>query len=422
MADVTFDGTARLIIVNTGITELSSKDIYSWWKQWVLTPESDGDHNAEWLPAFSTTGGDPVSPGVDISAYYFLINNWRLRPQESEHSLLINGNLYVEGGVGSVVVPTLGDYNVLVTSQVSPQSQAVDTGVGTVEEVSDAVWGARVDEFSPQSVGGAVQVLLYGDEIYVDATSAHSGIAFGTGTKSRPVNNIADAVAIADSRNIKTLILMNSISITATDDVSNKVIRTIGTMGITVTIESGATVDSARFQNVNLQGEITNGDILLIYDCTIYNLENFSGVMNNVALGQGAEISIGVWATIIQATAGGDTANEPEIDLGTADINISHYTGNLKVKGKTGGPRTVLNMTSGNLLIANTCIAGDIQVLGTGVIEKDESGPSCNVDIEGFISIDNIWGTPSADHVDTDSVGEALDRIDKNATLIPGTL
>jgi hypothetical protein len=161
---------------------------------------------------------------------------------------------------------------------------------------------------------------------------------------------------------------------------------------------------------------------MLLEACTILNLENFSGVMNNVAFGDGAEITVGNWATIIQGTAGGDPLNEPTIKVGSAAVNLSHITGNIKIDDKTGGPRTVVNLTSGNLLIGNGCIAGDIQVLGTGRIESDDSGAGCDVDIEGFISIDNIWGTQSADHLEDGSVGEALDRIDKNATLIPGTL
>jgi hypothetical protein len=143
MADVTFDGTARLIIVNTGITELSTKDVYSWWKQWVI--ESD---NAKYLNAFRTTGGDPVSDTVSISPYFFLTNDWRMRSWEGNHTLVVNGNLYVDGGEDFPFVPTLQQWTVLITLQVSPQSQTV--GIGTVEEVSDAVWGTDLEPYENQ--------------------------------------------------------------------------------------------------------------------------------------------------------------------------------------------------------------------------------------------------------------------------------
>jgi len=142
MADVTFDGTARLIIVNNGITELDVADVYSWWKEWVL--ESD---NAKYLSAFRTTGGDPISGTLNISAYFFLTNGWRMRPDEVDHTLTVNGNLYVEGGVDFPFVTTIDPWTVLVTLQVSPQSQRVSTGIGTVEEVQQAVWSKDLADY-----------------------------------------------------------------------------------------------------------------------------------------------------------------------------------------------------------------------------------------------------------------------------------
>jgi hypothetical protein len=145
MADVTFDGTARLIIINNGVIEVSAADIYSWWKEWVI--ESD---NAKFLEAFTTTGGDPISGTVNISAYFFLTNGWRIRPDEVDHTLTVNGNLYVEGGVGFPFVPTVQPWTVLVTLQVSPQSQTVQTGIGTPAEVSEAVWSTDLGPYETE--------------------------------------------------------------------------------------------------------------------------------------------------------------------------------------------------------------------------------------------------------------------------------
>lgn len=425
MADVTFDGTARLIIVNTGITTLDATDIYSWWKQWISDLSYNGLNpgNAEWLPAFSTIGGEPVSAGVSVAAYYFLINGWRIRPYEGEHQLTINGNLYVEGGVDSIVVPTLGNYNVLVTTQVSPQSQRVDAGVGTPADVADAVWDTDISGYmSPNTAGPTLQGISYLGYVYYDGINGYSGTQWPIGTHYRPVNNLQDALTIMNFSNVNMLKIVNDLTVSATDDVGGITIETEGVMGTTVTFEAGSKADRTAVRYANVQGELDSTSQLLLEACTVLELENFTGVMNNVAFGEASEIKIAQWATIIQGTAGGDPTNEPEINVGDAAVNLSHITGNIKITNKTGGPRTVVNLTSGNLLIANSCVAGDIQVLGTGRIEADDSGPSCNVDIEGFISIDNIWGTPSADHTDPDSVGEALDRIDKNSSLIPGTI
>jgi hypothetical protein len=422
MADVTFDGTARIITVVNGVIELSAADVYSWWKEWVR--ESD---NAKFLEAFSTTGGDPISGTVNISSYFFLTNGWRIRPDETDHTLTVNGNLYVEGGVGFPFITTIDPWTVLVTLQVSPQSQTVSTGVGTVLEVADAVWDDDISgRIVPKSAATALKAGTYEGFITIDTINGNAGTGWPIGTHFEPVNNLDDALTIMSRGNVDRIILLSDLTIESHHDVSGKIIETAGKMGIDITFETGCRSDQTAYRYTNLQGVLTSGDQLLVENCSIYNLENFTGIMNNVAFGQGSEISISDWATIIQATSGGEPTNEPELSIGTADVNISSYTGNLKLINKTGTNRTVANFSSGNILIASSCTAGTIQLLGTGIIESDNSGVGCNVDSDGFISIENIkdsvWDEELTGHVITDSAAEDVKDIKTNTGLIPATL
>lgn len=53
MAKTSFDGVARTITVNPGVSNISVKeDIYSAWKEWVLLAD-----NSAFLPAIRTVGG-----------------------------------------------------------------------------------------------------------------------------------------------------------------------------------------------------------------------------------------------------------------------------------------------------------------------------------------------------------------------------
>lgn len=138
MASVTFDGPNKLIIVDNGITDLDAKvDLYSDWKEWVITSGSD---NGKYLPAFRSTGGDELPGGQFVSGYFFLTNGWRIRPYEGDHQLTVLGNLFVDGG-GNPFIPTLGDYTVLVNLQTSSASitSVVTTG-------SDLEVGGLTDE------------------------------------------------------------------------------------------------------------------------------------------------------------------------------------------------------------------------------------------------------------------------------------
>ena len=138
MAKVTFDGDAKLIIVNDTITDLDVKvDIYSEWKNWVLT----GD-NSKYLAAFSVIGGDQITSTRFLGSTFFLENGWKIRPYEGDHTLTITGNLYTRTEE-SPVIHTLGNYNVIVDLTTSNLIDTITTtGVDapTASEIAIEVW------------------------------------------------------------------------------------------------------------------------------------------------------------------------------------------------------------------------------------------------------------------------------------------
>lgn len=137
---ITFDAANKLLILSTGTTTLDVIDAYSRWKDWVVAG------NAQHPAAFSSVGGDTIDAGAGTSVplYAFLINGWRVRPQEANHTLAVtNGVLLVDGG-GDPFVNTVGNYVVRINYQQPAQAITVATGGGsapTAEQVATAVWG-----------------------------------------------------------------------------------------------------------------------------------------------------------------------------------------------------------------------------------------------------------------------------------------
>lgn len=143
--DVQFLGPQKLIVVNPGVTTLSAKDLYSWWKQWA----AQGD-NLKYPQAMSSVGGDPLPGDRRLGSTFFLENGWKIRPYEGNHQLLIDGNLYTRDG-SSPFVQTLGNYNVVVSMSVSQLTEAVVTSSGggsgsypTPTQIAAAVWNHDV--------------------------------------------------------------------------------------------------------------------------------------------------------------------------------------------------------------------------------------------------------------------------------------
>lgn len=273
------------------------------------------------------------------------------------------------------------------------QYKADVSGLPTASEVGDEVWDRDLTTHSTKgSAGAAQQCQLYGGEISIDIANGEAGSAWPIGTQRYPVNNLADALAIAVARKIDTFLVHGTITIGATDVIDGYTFLGHEGWGPKIVFTAGCSANETAYKYMELEGELSPGDTLLVESCTIASggLINFNGVMNLVNLAQGTEISVDVWANIIEGSAGGEPTNEPELMLNSSAVTVTKYTGNLKVKGKTGANRTTIEGAGINLIIDSTCTGGTIQLLGHGHLEADNSGPGCTVDTDGFLSMATI--------------------------------
>jgi len=127
MANVIFNGPAREIAVKNGVLSLDAQiDLYSEWKLWV----KDAD-NSKYLQAFRTTAGDPIAPGKEIAPYFFLVNNWRIRPHDADHTLVIEGNLYADPSTNDIILPTTGTFTVNAVLERAVDAVATITSGGS---------------------------------------------------------------------------------------------------------------------------------------------------------------------------------------------------------------------------------------------------------------------------------------------------
>ena len=430
---IRFDGPNKHIIItdknSDGSVPIDIKsDIYSQWKEWML------EGNSQFLPAIRTVGGDPISDTVDVAPYFFLQNGWFLAPSGADFTANLTGNLYTDPASAAKVDAIYVTGKVLIETNLSNNAlQVADIGGGgsatitpeDINDIADAVWDEDLTNHSAQGTAGETQKsILYKNSVVIDSTYGQSGTTWPIGTHKYPVNNLTDALVISTARNLDKIILHDDLTIEATHDVSNMSIETIGIMGTTITFTDGCSAQNSAFRYANLQGTISNNDVLLVESCTILNLNNFTGVMNVVAFGQGSEITLGSWVEIIQGTAGGESGNEPEISINGSMLNMSHWTGNLKLMNKDANNRTVVNCGSGNILIDSTCVSGGIQLLGTGVIESDNSGPNCQVDVDAFITnnamADHVWDEQVSEHIANGSFGKLEQDVQDGLTRLLG--
>ena len=127
---ITFDPAAKRIILDSA--SVTATELYSRSADWLALSD-----NAKYGAVFRQVGGDDLGGGLSIPPYFFLQGAWRVRPMESNHTLDLVGNLFVEGG-GDPVVSTLGDFRVLVKNTVPVQAQGIATS-GTTGPTAAAI-------------------------------------------------------------------------------------------------------------------------------------------------------------------------------------------------------------------------------------------------------------------------------------------
>lgn len=203
MAKFIFDGPNKLFIARSGVTTFDVQiDLYSDWKEELLLSD-----NMKFLPALRTVGGDPLTAGRTLGDSYFLTNGWRIRPYEAEHRLLIDGNLFTEEG-DSVVVPTTGDFNVLVEMFVS---NLVDSTVSQIE-ISNLQFLIESQRSTHKAFGSIA---------YVDPINGNDVVNNGT-SKEEAYLTIQHAIDTASPGNGDIVFVFNDSSgpITVTENIN----------------------------------------------------------------------------------------------------------------------------------------------------------------------------------------------------------
>lgn len=137
---LSFDGSTKRINISAATT-LSVRDAWSRAVDWWLT----GDNSKYEFP-FDQVGGNDIDlgAGTKIPIYCFLKAGWRIKPQESSHTLNVtDGVLLVDGG-GDPFVNTTGSFVVRVNYQQPVQAISFSTGGGgtapTAEQNAAATW------------------------------------------------------------------------------------------------------------------------------------------------------------------------------------------------------------------------------------------------------------------------------------------
>tara|TARA_R110000772_G_scaffold30806_10_gene76519 strand:+ start:8109 stop:8636 length:528 start_codon:yes stop_codon:yes gene_type:complete len=139
----TFDGDLKVITLaapTAGVLAVDVEtDLYSEWKVWATTSD-----NSKYLPAFRNAGGDPLSPGLDAGAYFFLRNDlgWRIISTSEDQTVNYNGNIVGESAVLPIINAT--PTKTVLHLGLQPVTQNIDLIINDVSFIRQVVAGRAV--------------------------------------------------------------------------------------------------------------------------------------------------------------------------------------------------------------------------------------------------------------------------------------
>lgn len=354
-----FDKINKVITVEDTADEITIQNLLNAIRQW-----EDDLSSMDINPVASAAGKEPLGGGVTVGITLTLLNNWRLafeaRGGSSYIQCKVSGGNLVGTHPDGVIYPTAFTQVVMTASSSA-----------TLQEL------------------GAIQYSSFGGGVTLDNISGTTGIDFPIGTKETPVNNLTDAVIIANDRGFDTLFISNSMTLDSGTDIRNFKLVGKSAVNTHVTIGPSAICDHINIENCNISGTLDGGTE--IRHCSVGNLIYVNGHIHESGL-YGTIVLGGDENALIDDCHTDDQDSLPTIDMGGSGQNLSmfNYSGTVVVSNLSSDSEEIsIGIDAGEIILGDTITAGTIVISGNGMLTDNSTG-TANVNTDGLMSKQTI--------------------------------
>lgn len=246
----------------------------------------------------------------------------------------------------------------------------------------------------------AVQYASYQNAVWLDTGSGNSGVAYPVGTREFPVNNLADAVAIASVKGLSVLQVLASITLDAGTVLDNFTIRGRSITTTQITMSAAASCIDCIFENCTIDGVLDGG--ATIDGCVVLDLTYVKGFIRNSLLQGTIQLSGGEMARILDCHSDVPGVTTPTIDCGGSGqaVSIRNYNGGIKLINKSGSESVSIDMNSGQIILDATVTAGTIVCRGVGKLTDNSVGATVvNELLYTPYIVDAVWDEDLTGHV-----------------------
>lgn len=261
-----------------------------------------------------------------------------------------------------------GSYNVNI---VGGNSNISDVTVKNTVGVNTSNSAGLQDPF-------ALQAAAFGmGQVAINPNAISTGTTFPFGTRSFPVNNVADALSIANLRGIRRILILDDITLDS-GDFSDGFNFEGDNSNISVTLDDPTNITNCTFVNMAITGTLDGQNTL--ERCSVTDLNMLTGTMRHCGIRGTVTLGIGGLASFIDCyslVAGSGPGEFSIVDLGgtqTTDLVVRNWSGGLEIINCSDQQAaSSVDILSGRFVLGSTITDGTFVIRGICHIE-DSSG------------------------------------------------
>jgi len=249
--------------------------------------------------------------------------------------------------------------------------------VGANSNIGDVVNVNQVSIRSNNSAGlissPDIEYSSFNGGVIVDVNSGISGTLYPRGTIRMPVDNIADAVLIAEYRGFNKIYFHSDFTLGSESTLDSYILEGISRVQTDLVIGSAASVVNAIVRDCIVSGVLDGNNS--VENCCVSDLTYFHGHISNSGLHGTIALQGSNDAYIVNCSQA-DVDAIPVIDMGGSgqDVVIPDYSGAIRIENLTGSNKVFIGLDAGRVILdSSTVTSGEIRVSGVGLL-VDESG------------------------------------------------
>jgi len=256
----------------------------------------------------------------------------------------------------------------------------------------------------------AIRYSSYQNAVWLDNINGMSGVNYPSGTREYPVNNLADAVTIADDKGFDTIRVLQDMTIDSGADIRDFVLKGKSSTNTQIVIATSAMCENITIETCTISGTLDGGTV--IRNCVVGSINYVNGHIHESGL-NGNIVLAGSKDAVLDGCFSVDVNSVPVIDMGGSgqDVVIVDYSGDIILKNLTGSNKALLQLDGGKATLDSTITAGTVTVSGIGVLVNNSTA---TVNLDGFINREtiaqSIWSSNEASYIGTSGMGGAILR------------